>query len=718
MQYDSPRQQRAQAEPPSSPPILARQSAPMSDMTAQMRLAATLDSSPAMRSQIQLRAALQHSPALLAQRRLEASLSPRPLLQRAEMQDDDDPLQARFASKPQSVQRQPSNRTGLPDHLKAGMENLSGLAMDDVRVHYNSPEPRQLQALAFAQGSDIHVAPGQERHLPHEAWHVVQQRQGRVQPTMQAKGVAINDDEALESEADRMGERLSSFQSPAQLRSVRSPARTGTAIVQARIAYPLAISGGTLTKQSELVDWLVQQYGTITSPAMLARYVAGLQQQPATFTTTEDISRRITTRMQYDVLGGEKWREFIDAKDHDAALASVGTNNITHPGEYYDYRRTQAQGPLTKVGNHFSAFVDADAFVSDRLNTRLTAAEYFHINTLATQGISSAELKGVRNREVTWSLPPGLNEKQRAALAEKGLDDLSHGMNNTTTVHVAMPQEGMLARVQGLLDRYYEALGTSDSVTRFSAIIELYESLEALHAFKDGTSRTNHLVLNKLLAENGLDPAILNEPDSPTSSHAEFGQHVLRGIQQTRDVARTIPVSGTPVSLNALAQQRNTRDSAEAMDNELAKMGMSRNRPARPGFIPQHDVATTPFLANVEHLIRAEREHSAMPDPSVSVAVSGGNASSNAASANNNNAIVDPQDVKSEPVSQIVIAPSQPPVMSPNSGASSGQQPVVNMPVASPPLALNDPKLDKAARLVLGKRHMDNYLKEKQKRQK
>ncbi len=32
-----------------------------------------------------------------------------------------------------------------------------------------------IQAEAYAQGSDIHVGSGQEKHLPHEAWHVVQQ---------------------------------------------------------------------------------------------------------------------------------------------------------------------------------------------------------------------------------------------------------------------------------------------------------------------------------------------------------------------------------------------------------------------------------------------------------------------------------------------------------------------------------------------------------------
>ena len=91
------------------------------------------------------------------------------------------------------------NRTGMPDGLKTGVETLSGISLDDVRVHTNSPKPAQLNALAYTQGTDIHVAPGQEEHLPHEAWHVVQQKQGRVQPTMQMKeGVPVNDDKGLE----------------------------------------------------------------------------------------------------------------------------------------------------------------------------------------------------------------------------------------------------------------------------------------------------------------------------------------------------------------------------------------------------------------------------------------------------------------------------------------------------------------------------------------
>lgn len=97
------------------------------------------------------------------------------------------------------------NNTGLPNQLKLGIENLSGHSMDDVKVHYNSNKPAQLNALAYAQGTDIHIASGQEKHLPHEAWHIVQQKQGRVKPTAQLKGQYINDNRALEKEADVMG---------------------------------------------------------------------------------------------------------------------------------------------------------------------------------------------------------------------------------------------------------------------------------------------------------------------------------------------------------------------------------------------------------------------------------------------------------------------------------------------------------------------------------
>jgi hypothetical protein len=98
------------------------------------------------------------------------------------------------------------NRTGMPDQLKLGIERISGMDLSAVRVHYGSSKPAEINALAYTQGQEIHVATGQEEHLPHEAWHAVQQMQGRVKPTVQMKdGISLNDDEDLEHEADVMG---------------------------------------------------------------------------------------------------------------------------------------------------------------------------------------------------------------------------------------------------------------------------------------------------------------------------------------------------------------------------------------------------------------------------------------------------------------------------------------------------------------------------------
>ena len=118
------------------------------------------------------------------------------------VESDKHPLQR----MPASMSGKGKNNTGLSDQLKSGVESLSGQSMDDVKVHFNSAKPKQLEAHAYAQGSEIHVASGQEKHLPHEAWHVAQQKQGRVKPTKEINGnVSINDDAGLEKEADVMG---------------------------------------------------------------------------------------------------------------------------------------------------------------------------------------------------------------------------------------------------------------------------------------------------------------------------------------------------------------------------------------------------------------------------------------------------------------------------------------------------------------------------------
>ncbi len=162
--------------------------------------------------------------------------------------------------------RKNENQAGLPNELKTGIETLSGRSLDDVKVHYNSPRPAQLQALAYAQGAHIHVGPGQEKHLPHEAWHVVQQKQGRVKPGAQRQGVSINADQSLEHEADRMGAQALraagdagvSLQPGVQLR--HNP--TGESVAQLKpitvsvtgITHLVAMNGGSVMEGREYLE--------------------------------------------------------------------------------------------------------------------------------------------------------------------------------------------------------------------------------------------------------------------------------------------------------------------------------------------------------------------------------------------------------------------------------------------------------------------------------
>ncbi|WP_309120032.1 DUF4157 domain-containing protein [Paenibacillus sp.] len=101
---------------------------------------------------------------------------------------------------------------GIPEPVLQKMEASFGASFEGVNIHVGG-EASEVGALAYTQGSDIHFAPGQYRPdtksgqelLGHELAHVVQQREGRVQPTAEVAGVPLNDEKSLEAEADRLG---------------------------------------------------------------------------------------------------------------------------------------------------------------------------------------------------------------------------------------------------------------------------------------------------------------------------------------------------------------------------------------------------------------------------------------------------------------------------------------------------------------------------------
>ena len=118
----------------------------------------------------------------------------------------ENPKEGQVTNAQRNQEGTPQPKSRLPQALQNSLEKISGVSLSDVEVHKNSDKPQQLEALAYTQGNEIHIAPGQEKYIPHEGWHAVQQRQGRVQPTLQMKsGLAINEDDKLEKEAELMG---------------------------------------------------------------------------------------------------------------------------------------------------------------------------------------------------------------------------------------------------------------------------------------------------------------------------------------------------------------------------------------------------------------------------------------------------------------------------------------------------------------------------------
>ncbi len=169
------------------------------------------------------------------------------------------------------------NRTGMPDPLKHGIESLSGFSMDSVRVHYNSAQPVQLNALAYGQGHDIHLASGQEHHLAHEACHVVQQQQGRVSPTLHVGGRPVSDDAGLEQDADAMGACAAQFKGTAP-DAPRATQGSGTGgVIQAMTGYEVELQEPIYTTPAGARLPRVLKRPAQVTPAINAFLGGGLQ---------------------------------------------------------------------------------------------------------------------------------------------------------------------------------------------------------------------------------------------------------------------------------------------------------------------------------------------------------------------------------------------------------------------------------------------------------
>jgi prophage maintenance system killer protein len=218
----------------------------------------------------------------------------------------------------------------------------------------------------------------------------------------------------------------------------------------------------------------------------------------------------------FNTLGNDKWREFIDGKDRD------------HGASCYD----EGSNGGGKDPGWLASEKLADRHVGEHLGEHLDVGGYAQIHDLALQHGKARH--GFRSETNDIGVPTKAAKRDMSAVAEMGPEptvDISGkadegGIYRAT--HTPMPRPEVQARVQEALDEYYFNIGRAQSKNdKLRVITQVHQKLERLHAFIDGTGRTDHFVLNKFLVENGFSPVILHDQNEVNHSTAATWQAAI-----------------------------------------------------------------------------------------------------------------------------------------------------------------------------------------------
>lgn len=199
----------------------------------------------------------------------------------------------------------------LPEALRAKMDAAFDFDFSSVRVH-EGEHASGLGALAYAQGTELHFAPGQydpssergQELIGHELAHVVQQAQGRVRATAQGKGAAINDDAGLEREADELGARAARGERAGgggATRAVASRSGESAEPMQLRKVSEV-VPGGAVVTASRGGNWMLVQGLDLFGFANwhLTIFPSGQESWKGTYALPAKGTRGVGAWMQFD----------------------------------------------------------------------------------------------------------------------------------------------------------------------------------------------------------------------------------------------------------------------------------------------------------------------------------------------------------------------------------------------------------------------------------
>ena len=241
-------------------------------------------------------------------------------------------------------------------------------------------------------------------------------------------------------------------------------------------------------------------------------------------------------------LGAQKWREFVRAEDQATASSAI-------------YNKDGYFGMQVGAKNYATSMTAAMDRVSATLGQPLDVDSVESLHHLTSghlrYGIDwRTDKDGVMEDGI--SLPAEYAPSADAASLSKEMSARVTGGG----VYIK-PLSMSPGEVQGALKALIKALRDSLSAARrdddvLTAIAAFSQGFARLHPFADNNTRTNMLLVNKLLVENGFTPAIVREPKHfYTETREAWKQRIVDGMKTWGDLAAVN--GGAPASSGAAA---------------------------------------------------------------------------------------------------------------------------------------------------------------------
>ncbi len=226
----------------------------------------------------------------------------------------------------------PSLDQGMRDKIASHFGDIQG-----VKVHYNSSMPGLVDAEAYTRGDDIFLGPGQERHLPHELGHVVQQRRGSVPTTERLAGMAANTDPALEHEADVLGRQFQGVLPDTGMGDTMAygPVSTAAPTVSATVQMAghkgvMIFGNGKIMKRIEKNEYesfkRVMQEQSSDDPEVSRRALAAFPKIHNVYENADSIS---DSPPGYDPEKFRQWKSAGQADDYYVEMESLGGSGVS-----------------------------------------------------------------------------------------------------------------------------------------------------------------------------------------------------------------------------------------------------------------------------------------------------------------------------------------------------------------------------------------------------